>query len=241
MISRFAVTLAGALALGGGCVDDYGSFYISKTLVPGTGCTPPSASSVYLSAGLFDVSGLCGAAGYMIWANVENQLAATKSGTEAERNNIQLREFRVSIDLGPQIPPMGFGDADLHYSVRTSGVITPGGTSVVPFEAISQSLATKLGQVPNIQDPFRPQIVVEFRAAGVRSGSDMESGPYQFPVTICRGCLVKQSAASCYDLLHPDPKNPTPPVYTTNVCGLPQDSPVTSCSGTGGLTCLMTE
>jgi len=211
-----AAVVLSALAAAG-CVDQNTSFFISSAQLPAAGCMAPlpGAGSTFLSRGTLDVSGKTG---YLLFPQVENAMASSAGGTQV--NALQMREYRMEIDMG-QIPGT-FPDQLLSFSERTSGYLPPGGKIVSGVWIVPDELAALLAGV--VPANVRTEIIVEVRAVADKVGSEMETGPFAFPIDICNGCLVDMRA-TCPDLTKVDPST-----YDTNVCGLPQDSPVTCCS-----------
>jgi hypothetical protein len=209
--------LAAALS---GCGQDDLSFYIVQMLKPGTGCKVASSGiGEYLPNGRLDVSMK---QGYLMFPLLQNSLSSSAQsggGAGPERNNLHLSEFRVSIDLG-EIPG-NFPEGLLDFSVLTSGIIPPAGTQASVLKVIPDALAGYLAPVIQTQ---QPTIIAKIRAVASRSGSDMETADFEFPIILCNGCLV-DFRESC-----PDTETDKTSTYSTNICGLPQDDPVTCCN-----------
>jgi len=227
MIRRTQLIMSLALALAlPGCVDDYGSFYITKARAADPGCvTPqPATGGIFLPKGLLDVSQK---RGYLMFPQVENHMASTSGTAGVELNRVAMREYRVAIDLGEV--PGSYPEHLTKYTELTSGTLEPNGQVVSWLNAVPDGLAAALATV--IPAAVRPTIVAEVRAFGVRSGSDVETPPFRFPIELCNGCLV--------DLRPTCPTDETTTTVHKNACGRPQDELVTCCpTAQGGVTCL---
>jgi hypothetical protein len=219
MTARSPLILGMVLAiLGSGCVDS-DTFYIIQMQVPtasGGGCAAtPSQSGVYLGAGALDISLNMGYIAFPLLLN--NMESSATIDSQPERNNLHLKGYRVSLDLGEI--PISPDDKLVDFFVNSSGTITPsGGLQVGPVEVIKPELVKLL--VPAIPPAYEPVILVKMRAVATRGGWETESAEFTFPVTICSKCLVDYRA-TC-----PATGDKT---VLINACGLPQDSPVTCC------------
>jgi hypothetical protein len=210
-----------------GCVENYGAFYISRALVPAAGCVAPAPSSgtsgatEFVGKGLLDVSLK---RGYVVFLQVENHMTSTSGSDQVETNLVQMREFRVQIDLG-QVPG-AYPEHLLDFVERTSGVLEPGGLLVSGFQVLKDELA---GLLSGVIGANKVDIVADLQAVGMRSGSDIETPRFPFPIQLCNGCLV--------DMRQTCPTNPDDATILRNACGLPQDAPVTCCPQGKGVFC----
>lgn len=214
-----ALPVLGLFTTMAGCVENYGAFYISRAMVPAAGCVAPTPSSgtsgatEFLGKGLLDVSLK---RGYLVFLQVENHMTSTKASGQVETNLVQMREYRVKLNLG-QVPGNYPGHL-LDFVERTSGVLEPGGLLVSGFQVLKDELAALLSGVIGAN---RVDIVADLQAVGIRSGSDIETPRFPFPIQLCSGCLV--------DMRQSCPTNPDDPTIFRNACGLPQDAQVTCC------------
>ena len=209
--------IAMVLALGWvGCADEDGSFYIYWARQPAEKCKTPSTdtSGQYNGRGTLDV---LVKQGYWTYFLAINNLNPTSSEDgQPERNNLHMKEFRISLDLGSV--PGSYPDSVINFSEPISGTAPPGGGKVImPARVISDQLASMLASV--IPKNAEPNITAKIRIAALRSEAEIESSEFLFPITLCNGCLV-------------DFRNTCPAAtdtYSKNVCGYPQDTPVTCC------------
>jgi hypothetical protein len=214
-----ASTLALALALASGCVEDDRGFVIVQNQIPEPGCIAPGGtSSLYRSSGTLDVSAVAKGYlyGYVMFPLVENNLTATAAtDNQPERNSLQMRRFDVSLDMG-ELPV-----AQDDFSVGASGLIKPGATRSFGVEVLPAALVSKMagGSFP---PGWAPVVMVTIRAVADRSGGEVESGEFIYPVTICSECLVDWQDPC------PDPEDTSVTVYK-NECGRPQDDRLTCC------------
>lgn len=214
------------LASLGGCVDS-DNFYILQMQIPGVGCKiSASDTPESMGEGLLDISlGL----GYFGYPLVINNLAATAGkDQQPERNTVHFKGFQVRVDL-QSVPAGGVDGALLNYFDPVASIaITPsGGLLAGPAELIKDDLAKALQ--PVIPEGLRPDVMVGIRAQGTVGGSTVESPEFLFPITLCKKCLVDMRA-TC-----PAADDKT---ALSNACGVPQDSPVTCCSTSIGVSCL---
>jgi hypothetical protein len=211
MNPRLPVAAIVALALGlSGCVDDNRMFFIRQNQAPGSSCTvDTSASAAALWGGIFDLK----APGFDYLMNplVENQMLSTVGDKQPERNRLHMLRFDIELELE------GAGSLG-ESSHDVAGVIDPNGTAVFAgVPVIPAQVASQLQLQPGQQRLLR----VKLRAIADRSGDDMESAEFIFPVTLCNECIV--------DWKDQCPASDSTEDVLTNACGLPQDSPVTCC------------
>jgi hypothetical protein len=233
-VDRLRIICWGALVLSSGvavfaCSEDR-AFYIVQNQVPQKGCVIPAddTSSVYRAEGVLDVSL---GSGYRLYPLLRNDLPVKKPqssmSSAAEPNLLRLLQFDVVLDLGGSglsIPPELTA-----FSRPTSGILFPGGdrksSSVEIFpDALVSQIKLPAGATPTVL--ARVTAVAE---SG--DGDRVESLPFDYPVTLCNGCLVSV-LKTC----------PTAEELTTldsNVCGRPQDGPLVCCpSSTKTVQCL---
>ena len=200
------------------CVDDDRMFYISEALAPDSSCSV-SSGGTSLWGGILDVS--IGGYGYYLNPVVVNQMLSTTGDGQPERNVIHMRGFKVDA-------PSPIAD----FEIPAAGAIKPNGEAVFAAVEVLRpgDVALLAGSVSGTNQPV---LEVKLRAFGDRSGDDMESAEFIYPITLCNGCLVTMLTAC------PTAEETT--TYTSNPCGLPQDGPVTCCPGTSGTVCLAGE
>jgi hypothetical protein len=196
-----ALTAVGGLAiLGPACAHDDSSFFLNAVLAPpqgsaNSGCVFTSdPTQPRLSTGVLDVDLVQGGNGdYTAWFLAGNQLITEGNTeqlqTETSRIIIQGAVVTVTLADGTKIPG-GTGS----YTAPSSGEIDPSagetpGYSAVSFEIVDPATVTALkNQLPPFNDEW---IVSEVKAFGTTIGGDhVESNTFQFPIRVCRGCLI---------------------------------------------------
>jgi hypothetical protein len=211
-----------ALALGlTGCVDDDKMFFIRQNQEPDSSCTvSTSATTIALAGGVFDLKPNYegGRFSYLMNPLVENQMLSTTGDNQPERNRLHMRRFDIELEME--------GAGSLGEKTQyVSGVIDPGGTyaiaglPVIPPEIIA---SVQQGNIAMVQ--------VKLRAIAERSGDNMESADFIYPVRLCSECIV--------DWKEQCPASDSTDSVLKNPCGLPQDQPVTCCRTAAGVTCL---
>jgi hypothetical protein len=207
-----------------GCVDDDISFYIQQNQVPEQGCEVSTTADKFRGSGLLDVSLNLGY--YMFPLVINNMRSSSSEDQQPERNNLHMRRFTVELES----VPVGASGAETSFEVPVSGLLPPAGgmLAYAGVKVIKDSLAAKLNSA---QLPGEPVIMVSLRAEAERSGETRESAEFLYPVNICKGCLVDMRTEP------PDKEDTT---TVSNVCGIPQDDPVT-CYKAGSLVQCLTE
>ncbi len=171
--------------------------------------------------------------------------------------------------IGNQLIPRGDPQNNRAESNRvhiTGGIVkvaTPDGTLIREFTSLASGFAdpqnnnspgfapiglvlidapTKDILLPSVmQKGTSRTILMTVKVFGTSlGGRDMESGEYQFPMQICRGCLVKQDGTDFSNAMtHPLPNCDTAPEATTTTstsgpCFVGQDLPI-SCKNCPGI------
>ncbi|MBN1772180.1 MAG: hypothetical protein JXB32_13010 [Deltaproteobacteria bacterium] len=183
------VLASGLLAFGAGCQDDWQSFFIqdNKRLGEPPGCEIPRESSAAgLVAGLLDLSVSSSYAGYLY---VENGLIARADPglPRAESNGIFVRGAYLYFEPDPACGAGALPDME----IRFSNFILPQGSATIGIylipEVLGAGLRTALAGCPD----QRAQITVTVQVFGVtQAGTEMETQEFDFPITLCDGCLV---------------------------------------------------
>ena len=223
-------TIAATLTLGlavlaTGCIDEARVFYIRQNQVPSTGCQVATATTVYNPMGQLDVAvGM----GYMLYPLLENALTSSASGDgEPERNALTLKGFDVEIDLQGMENAGGMGSVDadkLKFWVPASGYLPPGGKLAGIIKVIPDWLADIMSRGPiKPQKPPGgwPVVYVIVTAVAAKTGSEVESSTFVYPIEICNECLVDKRKVC--------PDTDKDKTVLANYCGLPQDSAITCC------------
>jgi hypothetical protein len=221
MIAR-AVLITGALTLtlGAGCVADDASFYIKGMRMAGAKCVVPApGGSDFVGTGALDVFAKVG---YVAFAEVLNHYISSTGAQpgEPEKNLLQLRAFKIELDT-TQVPGQ-YPASELNTTFHTSGTLSPaGGAMVVGMQIVTDKLAGILATT--MPQGVTAMLGTKVKAVAMHAGTEVESGEFLFPIELCNGCLV--------DFLKnkPCPTSTDTTEYKRNVCGRPQDAPVTCC------------
>ena len=196
-----SICLASLLAA---CAPEGSSAYVSKNLLLDSDCKADVDSDDFLAAGLYDLaagydwngkreSKYCSRSYYMHLAINSNLKANANSATgRAEPNVLQITEAEVrlidiqqqtTIELDESLPNPFRVKANITLPPSTGSDPSMG---VVPIETIPAAYKSGLGDYVN------EQIMAEVQIFGTTLGDvDIDFKPFSFPITLCRGCLVK--------------------------------------------------
>jgi len=216
-----------------------GQFSIVNNQIPLEGCVIPTNETIYQGSGVLDLSLVRPGAltAYMFFPLLRNNLEGNASGVDT--NEIHLKSFAIDVSLrGPAQPqtqalfdglaandPMGLA----HFKMDWSGSVGSGGgeisAAVTAFrtELASLILGTQeVGLSPSLGVNLR------VRAFGSTTVADIESDPFDFPISLCAGCLIAN--------LQPCPYTAAP-VNEGHACNVAQDAPVDCCLSGNDLLC----
>jgi hypothetical protein len=236
-----AARAAGALALlaGAQCTEAGGGLVIMQDQVPDTDCSiPGEASEVRRANGVLDVA-LDRAYPYLLYPLVANNLPLVGEKGDVEPNRINVTGARVRIEAPPGVFVPFRADCPQQFDHPSEATLEPGKMSPLFVEAMRSCHAeifrdmfrTKLLNA-NVAESIWFRAVV--RARGLHGGDETFSGPFEFPIRVCYGCLQTgfqgdfaqfnfPQTPSC-DLLGEHP-------FTGNPCGIAQDfGPVLCCA-----------
>jgi hypothetical protein len=216
-----------------------GQFSIVNNQIPLDGCVIPTNETIYQGSGVLDLSLVTPGAltAYMVFPLLRNDLEGAASGVDT--NEIHLRSFAIDVSLrGPPQPetqalfdrlasddPMGLA----HFKMDWSGSVRSGGGEIsAAVTAFRTELATLLLGTQEIGLSPSLGINLRIRAFGRTTVSDIESDPFDFPISVCVGCLVAN--------LQPCPYT-TAAVNQGNACNVAQDEPVDCCVSGNDLLC----
>ena len=216
-----------------------GQFEILNNQVPisSGGCTIPVSPTVYQGQGTLDASivrdGLQTA--YFVFPLIENNLPGSTGGIDP--NQIQLSGFTVDIGTIGNVP--GAIDSELstlkgssllHYQIPWSGGISSGGGQLSAIvSAFPVELALDLLQTGGLTREPSLTVNLTIQALGTtNSGTAMKSDPFNYPVSVCDGCLVENLMVCPYSTTPANPGNP---------CNPAQDDPIDCCLDNGTLLC----
>jgi hypothetical protein len=215
-----------------------GQFTIINNQVPLPGCLIPTNRTIYQGQGFLDLSLVQDGAdsAFLVFPLLENNLPASTGGIDP--NRISLRSF--AIDISPisssgQMTTDLFttlsnnGDPLVRYQVPWSGSVDSGGGMVAAaVHAFPVQLAQRLLDTQEIGVSPSLTVNLRIRAFGRTTTQDIESDPFDYPVSVCAGCLIANVAACPYT---------TPPANLGNDCNIAQDGFVDCCTSGGDLIC----
>src|SRR5262249_49962991 len=119
-----------------------------------------------------------------------------------------------------------------HLDTRTqhfSGSITAGSTVGVGYPLIDSEQTQAISDV--IDEGVDVTVIAHTRVFGTLDGGDATSDPFDYPITLCRGCLV-EDLGPCSSVT----KDTT--IHTGGKCNLLQDALLDCCDlASGGVQC----
>jgi hypothetical protein len=234
-----------------GCGQPPDQFIIVQDQVPmQPGCLiPTTIGSVYQSEGFMDVRLVFPdtTIGYEIFPVVRNNLPGN-SGSSGDPNRIALSAFEVDVSVADDAPqgvkdmfaafqtsgPSGAPDQMIKYRSLTSGSVTSeGGTAASAVTGVPADLARALRASGHLQGAPPFHLISTVRAVGKTTTRTVTSDPFDFPITVCDGCLIRNAVGG---------EVPTCPLTYTpatgNSCNIAQDGYVDCCqTGAGELVC----
>lgn len=110
---------------------------------------------------------------------------------------------------------------------RFTVTLQPGGVSGLAFPVLDARQTAVLSQAV-VGNEFI-DVITRSKLFGSVDTGDFESLPFDYPITLCRGCLI-QNVGNCAAY----PANMK--FDTGGVCGPAQDKPLSCCNSTGGAT-----
>jgi hypothetical protein len=157
-------------------------------------------------------------------------------------NQIFLSSFAVDIKpLGPapaqtqvlfdklNSDPSSADYALLHYQTPWSGSVGSGGSKISAFvAAFPTELAHRIGATGEVGLAPSLWVNLRVRAFGSTTTQTLESDPFDYPVSVCSGCLVANLSPCPYSSAPANPGNP---------CNVAQDYPVDCCLSGSNLIC----
>ncbi|MBK9036610.1 MAG: hypothetical protein IPL61_36070 [Myxococcales bacterium] len=237
-LTTFALVLPLA-ALAAACVSDNADsgLVIVRNIAPEPGCVVSTSSDVFKASGRIEADS---PVGYIFTPLVRNDLV-TGDGENQTAKSVFISGARVTID---------FYDPDLFTAAEqttmdtagltkfvspSSGAIDPdGGTATFQLEIVPTELLTAIGAklTPTAATPD-PSALLDVRVQffGTRSGSDVSSNVFRYPVGVCVDCLTR--------VLGPCEGLAADGEYGTGGnCGPVQDGDLDCCTDAlGGLVC----
>ena len=213
--------LALILALTSACAANGGDegFAIVKNLVPQAGCALQTGGA-FLSRGIIDVES---PNPYVFTPEIVSRISGAE-GTEAQRT-IVLRGAKIEV-----IDPNGqITIPNNKFTSLFSATLPPLGTTTASFDIITPQILDSLSITGNERIQLLAKIT-PFGALG-GSGDEVDGVTFQYPVTVCRGC-VANNLGMC-----PLPSNTVVPPGSANTCNPYQDGMTYCCMGPTGLVC----
>jgi hypothetical protein len=193
-MNRLAVALVAALS--GACVADNTTIYILQNQVIGANCTVSGdIHAVGLTEGRLDVTEPVPGfgfpnPGYTFGPVVVNSAVAPT--TMPNLHIVFLNGGDVELRAGPSTRSQDIINSlvaanDNKRTVRFSASVTPGGSAGVPYDIIdgeqTQRINGLIGETESIQ------LIAHTTVFGTIDGGDIVSAPFDYPVTVCKGCL----------------------------------------------------
>ena len=230
-------TLVLILAVGGlvatGCVEDRTSLTIQKMLVPNSDCVAVGGSDTYVTMGALDIAliddGNYAPPQYYLFPEVANHLLSTEEDEGIELNLIEIIEARVTLDFGTLGSAL---DADTtRFAYPAFVTMAPGDVDAVQVLGIPAPTARVLASLlPNVGDSVIVRIRLKFLYQ--HGEYERETHEVEFPVQVCRNCLVPPMAPLCSS---GDGSGTT--IRQGNGCNIVQDTPVDCCIEGSHLIC----
>lgn len=192
-----ALLAASVSVLGAACVENESSLFIRACLVPSADTCSAEASedAPMQSRGILDTA--FASSGYRCQLLIGNQLVAVGSDTslKAETSRVDIYGFDVTIvdDVGGVLAS---------YTVPSQGFLDPASGSR-PGYGIAEALLVDVQTAANVINKasgsaFFPEVIVSVVARGrTLGGTEVESGEWQFPVTVCSNCTCAGQDPTC--------------------------------------------
>jgi hypothetical protein len=215
--------LFGAGLLGTSCVDNLSSFFVYGVMnLNATQClAQPSATPVLLPSGTLD---RVFADGYQAAFLVGNHLTPRGS-----REKLRTETSRLSI-TGAHMTLYGTNGSVVEFDTPATGLVNPASGTDPGLAAVFARLI-RGGDIANLGPDG--QMIARVKILGTTlGGQDIESGNFDFPITICTGCLVTYPSAA----LDPNPPHTcdaaADTMTETTICfpGQDQQFPCSSCA-----------
>ena len=184
----------------GACAQDNPTAIVAGVLAPEEDCSYSSSSEVFLLDGAYDISpgtdDVCQKP-YQAGLQVNSFLIARGSPQgpppRAETAILQMNTAEVSLKaVDGSLIAIGGGKLPNPFSVTTHATIFPAadnspGRAVASVELIPAAYAQHLAKFASPQQTITADITLFGRTTG---GIDIETADFQFPISICDGCLT---------------------------------------------------
>jgi hypothetical protein len=178
------------LALGAslsGCADNESSLFVEGMLsLPASDCVArPDAEAEFLSQGVMDLEFTNS---YVAAVQVGNQI--TEQGN---REKLRTETSRMHLE-GATGTVFDVDQSEHSFDAIATGFVHPAsgttpGVTAMFVQLVNDEVSDELSG--------EGQIVVRFRVFGTTLGwEEVESGEYDFPISVCRGCLIEYPLAA---------------------------------------------
>ena len=233
MLRAFAIialTGTGCLAHTG----DEGMVVLNNTAITGMTCALMGTSGqAFQTQGMISVFS---PSPYVLTPFIQSRITST--GGDDSQRTIELEGARIDLRVAAATvqhpdgtytsPAITLSDASSHFAELFSGNLPPMGTAnvgfgLVPTTAIGE-IRTMAGAGPT--DRLNATVTASVVIYGTMGGNEIDSNPFQYPVTVCNNCIVNNLGA-CLGLT-------TTMVRTGNPCNPFQDGVVDCCTDAGG-------
>ena len=238
-VHTFLLTTLFAVAVGG-CGRVPGQLVFLHNQTPDPGCAiSADEDHPYQGTGLVDTSLVRSSApsGLWVFPLLKNNFPGSSEGPDANQIFISSFAIDISVLTGPQsltsfvngLEGDGATRALLHFKTPWSGTVTSGGgTLATAVASMPTDLAARLEAQPDLKEIPSLWLNVQIRAFGSTINQDVESDPFNYPVSICSGCLVAN--------VQPCPYR-NAPANTGNPCNPAQDYAIDCCLSGNDLIC----
>lgn len=219
----------GAGLLGSSCVDNQSSVFIYGVMnINSSQClAQPDATAVLQPSGTLD---RYFADGYQAALLVGSHLTQRGSRQQLRTETSRLEITRAKMTL------YGTDNSVISFETPATGLINPSdgtdpGLAAVFIRMVRAEDMKNLG--PD------GQIIARVRIEGTTlGGQDLESGDFDYPITVCTGCLISYPSGALTPGTN-DCDSASDVMSTTTICFFGQDAsfPCTYCAGTGDPVC----
>lgn len=220
-----ALAFAGVASFVTGCARDEGgsTVVVLQALAPDDSCTiMASDTAAGISAGILDVAN---AKGYFLSPLIKNFAVADTPALTTGRTFFGAG-FRVTLNADNAGVASAIGSAKTTTVLSSFSTVPNGSLTAMTVNLFQPETVTAIAGA--LGDGQRAVIDVAITAFGTMGGTEQESQPFHYPVTVCKGCLFA-NVGPCAGL--PDDFEATLP------CRPGQDDAVQCCTSDAGVTC----
>jgi hypothetical protein len=222
--------LVGAGLLGSSCVDNRSSVFIYGVMnINSSQClAQPDATAVLQPSGTLD---RYFADGYQAALLVGSHLTQRGSRQQLRTETSRLEITRAKMTL------YGTNNSVVSFETPATGLINPS-------DGTDAGLAAVFIRMVRAEDMMNlgpdGQIIARIKIEGTTlGGQDLESGDFDYPITVCTGCLVDYPAGAI-DPTSGNCDSASDVMSTSTICFFGQDAsfPCTVCAGTRDPVCV---